>query len=121
MPQKLKTHMLPIKTMFFKYGHSFQQIAREGDVALYERTFEGRNICYELIIIKNREENVLPSGKVKPAHEVYPASDCFGISGWSLIKHTELKAMERFRELVNKRAKQKAIMSPESESPSYSN
>ena len=101
-PFKYLNGMIPLNTTFFKYGHSFQQIAREGNVALYERTFEDRNICYELIIVRSTKEQLLPSGKVKPAGELYPSSDAFGKFGWSLIKHTEEKAIERFQELVKK-------------------
>lgn len=98
--------MLPIKATFSKYGHRFQLLHRIGDVALYERTLEGRNICYELIIILPGKEKVMPSGRVRPAQEEYPNSDKFGSLGWSLIKHTKEKAMQRFLDLVAKRQKQ---------------
>lgn len=95
--------MKPIPQSFKKYGHNFQQIARQDKVSLYRRTNdEGQVICYELILIEVSSERVLPSGKVKPAQEVYPASSHFGTKGWSLINKDESKALDRFRDLVKK-------------------
>lgn len=109
--------MKTLPLTFNKYGHAFNQIARQENVALYRRTnSENRVICYELIIITVTPEKILPSGKTAPAQEFYPNTDKFGRLGWSLIHCTEEKALSRFRDLVAKQ-QQKALKT----SDQYSN
>lgn len=112
--------MKTIPTTFKKYGHVFTQIVREDNIALYKRTNDaGKVLCYELIIITIATAKALPSGKVSPTKELYPNSSKFGELGWSLIRHTELKALDRFRQLVNKRQEQ--AEQKQSQQPSTTN
>lgn len=88
-----------LETQFTKYGHLFTQVVREGNKALYERTLNGRRICFELIRIRYAKARTMPSGHEITAREVYPSSEEFGQYGWSLIYCSLDKAMARFHSL----------------------
>lgn len=90
--------MKPLHTTFTKYGHLFTQIARKGQAALFERTSNGKHICYELIKVQQGGERTI-QGRVIPAAEYYPGDNAFGTQAWSLIYHSPEKAMNRFFQL----------------------
>src|SRR5262249_11195976 len=76
----------PLPTQFRRDGFNYQQIAREGDAAIYEQTWSGcRNpsVCYEVIRIRRREGFQIGGRCVEPA-EVYPSSEAWGADGFTL-------------------------------------
>jgi len=73
----------PLPRQFRRDGFSYRQIARQGDVAIYEQTCNGcRNpsVCYEVIRIRRREGFEIAGRFVAPA-EVYPNSEAWGTDG----------------------------------------
>ena len=67
-------------------GFNYCQIAREGDVALYEQRWTGcaePSVCYEVISVKRREGFQINARFVGPA-EVYPSSKAWGSDGFTV-------------------------------------
>ena len=89
---------LPIR--FRRDGFNYKQIAREGDVAIYEQTWSGcRNpsVCWEVIRIRRRDSFYIGSRFVEPA-EVYPNSEAWGVDGFTFTDKDA--AFAKLRELV---------------------
>jgi hypothetical protein len=75
---------LPIR--FRKDGFNYRQIARDGNAAIYEQTWNGcanPSISYEVIHIRRREGFHIGGRFVEPA-EVYPKSEAWGVDGFTL-------------------------------------
>jgi hypothetical protein len=83
-----KTHSCkPLPTRFRHDGFDYQQIAREGDAAIYEQRWTTRccnsSVSYEVIRIRRREGFHIDGRFVEPA-EVYPNSDAWGVDAFTL-------------------------------------
>ena len=66
-------------------GFNYFQIAREGDVALYEQRWTGcaePSVCYEVIRIRRRNGFQIGEKFIEP-YEVYPNSDAWGVDGFT--------------------------------------
>jgi len=75
----------PLPTQFRRDGFEYQQIAREGDAAVYKQTWTGNSdptVCYEVIRVRQREGFQIDGRFVEPA-EVYPNSDAWGVDGFT--------------------------------------
>jgi hypothetical protein len=80
-----KGHYKPIATFFKHGGFNYRQIAREGDVAIYEQKWrDSENACYEVVRIRRHEAKTFPSGRSSPAREAYPSSAAWGDFGWTV-------------------------------------
>ena len=80
-----KGHYKPIATEFKHGGFNYRQIAREGDVAIYEQRWrDSENVCYEVVRIRRHEAKTFPGGKSSPAREAYPSSAAWGDLGWTV-------------------------------------
>src|SRR5262249_39571330 len=54
----------PLATVFTLGPFSYRQIAREGDIAIYEQRWnDSPNVCFELIRIQRREAETFPDGR----------------------------------------------------------
>jgi hypothetical protein len=76
----------PLPTRFRRDGFDYRQIARQGDAAIYEQTWNGcsdSTVCYEVIRIRRREGFQIEGRLVEPA-EVYPSSRAWGVDGFTL-------------------------------------
>ena len=74
----------PLEAQFRHNGSGYCQIAREGDVAIYEQRWPGsENVCYEVIRIRRREGFEIGGEFIEPA-EVYPKSETWGVDGFTL-------------------------------------
>jgi hypothetical protein len=93
-----KGHYKPIATEFEHGGFNYRQIAREGDVAIYEQRWrDSENVCYEVVRIRRHEAKTFPGGKSSPAREAYPTSAAWGVDGFTLIEKD--KAFAKLRAL----------------------
>jgi hypothetical protein len=75
-----------LPTQFRRNGFCYEQIAREGDAAIYKQTWNGcRNpsVSYEVIGIRRREGFQIGARFVEPA-EVYPNAEAWGVDGFTL-------------------------------------
>lgn len=74
---------MKIQQQITKNGLTFNQLNREGKVAIYQQT-KGNTTCYEVIIIQEiTKPYTLPTGKVVEPGEYYPSSGKWGSAGWT--------------------------------------
>jgi hypothetical protein len=89
----------PLPKQFCRDGFTFRQIAREGNAAIYEHTWNGcpnPSIAYEVIRIRRRDGFQISDRFVEPA-EVYPRSELWGVDGFTLTNRD--KAWAKFSEI----------------------
>jgi len=75
----------PLPKEFRHKGFSYRQIARQGDAAIYEQTWNGSSepsIAYEVVRIRRREGFEIAGRFVAPA-EVYPNSEAWGVDDFT--------------------------------------
>jgi hypothetical protein len=76
----------PIAKEFCHDGFTFRQIVREGDVAIYQQTWNGcanPSVAYEVVRIRRRKAREI-DGKIIEAAEVYPPLEAWGTDGFTL-------------------------------------
>jgi hypothetical protein len=94
-----KAHYRPLPKEFRHDGFTYRQIAREGNAAIYEQTWNGcsnPSVCYEVIRVRYRDGFHIGGRFVEPA-EVYPNSEAWGVDGWTVT--TLDAAYEKLRAL----------------------
>jgi hypothetical protein len=92
-----------LPTEFPADGFCFRQIARQGDVAIYQQTWAGCSeptVCYEVVRIRRRD-GIEIAGKFIEPHEVYPNSKAWGVDGFTLT-HKDA-AFAKLKEVANER------------------
>jgi hypothetical protein len=75
----------PLAKQFRRDGFNYRQIAREGDAAIYEQTWNGcpdPHPCFEVIRIRRRDGFEV-KGRCIEAAEVYPRAEAWGTDGWT--------------------------------------
>lgn len=92
-----------LPTQFTKSGWTFQQVKREGNVAIFQRSKGGKQAHFEVVRVQHHEAFKFPGRDVEtPAGEHYPSSEQWGTHGWT---HNMIEDAERkFSELVAKEA-----------------
>ena len=99
-----KSHFYkPLPKEFWRDGFTFRQIAREGNAAIYEQTWNGcpnPSVCYEVIRIRRREGFQIGARFIEPG-EVYPNSEAWGVDGFTLTDKDA--AFAKLRELAKSR------------------
>jgi hypothetical protein len=79
-------HPNPIDTLFEKDGFLFELIKRQGRIALFEKSKPTHTrSTFEVVKLEQRKEHTWPNGKTTPAHESMPASETWGVYGFSYI------------------------------------
>jgi hypothetical protein len=92
----------PLAVQFRHHGFTYRQIAREGNTAMYEQTWNGCDNptpCYEVIRIRRRVGFRIGDRFVEPA-EIYPNSEAWGIDGFTLTDKDA--AFAKLREIGTK-------------------
>jgi hypothetical protein len=80
-------------------GFTYRQIARQGNAAIYEQTWNGcsnPSVCYEVVRIRRREGFQVGDRFVEPA-EIYPNSETWGTDGFTFTDKDA--AFAKLREL----------------------
>ena len=73
-----------LPTTFRSDGFDFEQLAREGDIAIFvKQKLPLRFKSYEVVIIQKRDAYTWPNGQTTPAHEAMPSSRDWGKYGWT--------------------------------------
>src|SRR5258708_32719263 len=74
------------------YSHTLRQVFRDGLIAIYERSQPGQvSHEFELVVIREQKDTILPDGSRLPAGEFYPGSESWGKRGWSFpLREREL-------------------------------
>jgi hypothetical protein len=89
----------PLPKEFRRDSFNYRQIAREGDVALYKQRWTGcpdAAVGFEVIRVRRREGFQIDGRFVEPA-EVYPASERWGVDGFTVTDRN--KAWDKFFEI----------------------
>ena len=91
----------PLPTRFRRDGFGYQQIARDGDAAVYEQRWIGGccnpSVSYEVVRVRRRDGFQIDGRFVEPA-EVYPNSEAWGADGWTA--QDKKAAFRKLREIV---------------------
>ena len=93
----------PLRKEFQGHGFNYRQIAREGDVALYEQRWAGcpdAAVCFEVIRVRRREGFQIDGRFVEPA-KVYPRSELWGVDGFTFTDKDT--AFAKLREIATTR------------------
>ena len=76
--------MKTLPATFGSDGFDFQQLRREGDIAIFVKQKPGFSFkSYEVVIIQKRDAYTWPNGETTPAHEAMPSSRDWGKYGWT--------------------------------------
>ena len=91
--------MKPLGTTYRKNTFHYEQITRDGDIAIFkQRLREGVGcLAYEVIVIRKDPEREI-AGVVIPAHERAPGNEEWGRFGWTFP--TLERARAKMKELV---------------------
>jgi hypothetical protein len=90
----------PLAKQFQRYGFTYRQIAREGDVAVYEQKWLGcsnPSVVYEVVRIRRHNGFLIKGRFVEPA-EVYPKSEAWDVDGFTFTN--EDAAFAKLRDLA---------------------
>lgn len=72
-----------VPTEFKKKGFNYQQIKRNGNVAIYLQTRKGTSLSnYEVVKIGRHNGYTMGGSYIEPS-ETYPGSSLWGICGWT--------------------------------------
>jgi len=78
--------MEPLPLSFRDRGFFYEQLERQGDVALYTQTNHAGIVRYEVVRIRIQREHTWPNGTTTPEKEAYPGSNSWGTLGWTFIE-----------------------------------
>jgi hypothetical protein len=74
----------PLEVNLRRGGFDYHQIARRGDIAIYEQRWSGsENVAFEVVRIRWREASEI-EGRFIESAEVYPSSEQWGDYGWTV-------------------------------------
>src|SRR5215471_8730177 len=96
---KKKHFYKPLPNEFRRDGFHYRQIAREGDIAIYEQTqlsYTEPSRSYEVIRIHRRDGFQISEKFIEP-YEVYPNSEAWGVDGFTFADRN--RAFEKFFEI----------------------
>jgi hypothetical protein len=97
--------MQKIAETFSSCGHSFKQIKRAGNVALYKRwphCSTEKGCHYEVVVISSQSEGEsIMAGKTvrRESKELYPGTEQWGKRGWTY--QTKENAMSKFSQICD--------------------
>lgn len=82
--------MTPLSTQFEDRNFVYEQLAREGMIALYSQTHkEGGQVRYEVVRIHEAKEHTWPNGMTTPEHEAYPGAGLWGREGFTYFSRED--------------------------------
>lgn len=92
-----------IGATFIKNGFTYEQVVRDGNVAIFKQRLRPGEGClaYEVLIIEVKPA-VTIKGKFVPERESVPSDESFGTLGWTYP--TLARAKAKFAELIEARS-----------------
>jgi hypothetical protein len=84
-----------LKTQFTVPGFRYNQVWRNEHFAIYEQRTKAPSsyLRYEVVRIRVRKAQMVPSGTVIPEREVYPRSEAWGRDGFTCYTMNEAQAL----------------------------
>ena len=86
-----------LATEFNKFGFTYNQIKRSGNVAIFEQIKDDKILAYEVVVIRAHEGYEIAGNVMEPA-EFMPRSEDWGTFGWTLTNESD--AHKRFNEVL---------------------
>lgn len=84
--------MKPIALKFQRGGYEFEQVVREGDVAIYGQKRPGQPGAWYYEVVKIRRRAAREAFGVQfEAGEYYPSSEEWGVFGWTYMDFPRAK------------------------------
>jgi hypothetical protein len=87
--------MEPLPLNFRDRGFLYEQIERQGDVAIYSQTNHAGVVRYEVIRIRIQREHTWPNGTTTPEKEAYPGVAAWGTLGWTCFTLADAQALAK--------------------------
>jgi hypothetical protein len=88
----------PLPTAFKAKGFDYEQVRREGDIAMFEQTKPGlRGTWFEVVVVQRHDGYTIAGRYVAPA-ESMPSTSTWGRLGWTCSDRAT--AEKRFNALV---------------------
>lgn len=92
--------MKPLGTTYRKNTYHYEQVIRDGDLAIFKQRLRPGEGCLAFEVIRVRQDpDRMIAGTLVPAHERAPGNEEFGRFGWSFSTLEAAKA--KLRELQN--------------------
>jgi hypothetical protein len=91
-----------LPTTFRTDDFDFEQLAREGMVALFRKSKpQFSNVSYEVVVLHESQDHIGPRGNLILAAECMPQNEKWGEQGWSYRDKADAEA--KFRGLISSR------------------
>ena len=85
--------MQTIDTHFADRLFAYEQLAREGMVAIYSQTHTASAVVrYETVRLHIQAEHTWPNGTTTPEKEAYPSATAWGRRGWTFFTFADAQA-----------------------------
>jgi hypothetical protein len=84
-----------IANAFNKYGSEYALVKREGRVALYSTSRDGKPTGHEIMVVQSRKSSML-KGREITAGDALPSASAWGIFGWTFGLSQEAACSDRF-------------------------
>jgi hypothetical protein len=86
--------MLPLPTAFEDRLFRYEQVSREGDLAIFTQTHKASGrVRYEVVLIRVQPAHTWPTGVTTPEKEAYPGSTSWGRLGHTCFTLPEAQAL----------------------------
>jgi hypothetical protein len=86
--------MLPLPTEFEDRLFRYEQVSREGDLAIFTQTHKASgHVRYEVVLIRVQPAHTWPTGVTTPEKEAYPGSTSWGRLGHTCFTLPEAQAL----------------------------
>src|SRR4051794_26664161 len=105
-----------IDTHFTERGFQYEQVAREGMVAIYTQTHTASGVVrYETVRLHIQAAHTWPNGTTTPEKEAYPSATAWGRRGWTFF--TLAEAQTQMQALLTPQAGAGAAGAAEGDEP----
>lgn len=82
-PKRMTTRPITLPLEFSSCGFDFQQVERDGDLAIYQKTRKsGKWTGFEVVRIRSHDGYTI-AGNYCPPAEMYPSNEKWGVDGFS--------------------------------------
>lgn len=102
--------VLPIE--YKKYGYTYKQVIREGDVAIYSQFVENKTepLAYNVFIVQKQQASTIYNRQY-PAKETPPGNSLWGIYGYTCqTLERALFRLNQFKERINSKQLQSGVV-----------
>jgi len=92
--------MKPLDTVFKRWGMTFVQLERKGNVVIYRNDCGKKLFGWTVAKIKKLGQSVFPNGAVYPPRECLPSKSDGGSKIWFYMPKSEEQARRHFQQII---------------------